>query len=112
MSFFNIAVSLLVLTSTLVQGQDDLGLSNGYTNFDAGSLKGGIVRSSQTLASLNSTGNEFDFLPSDRLAQLALNGAHHLGDITLRYRTADGGAWASVDSASARRPVLALNGTG
>lgn len=112
MSFFNIAVSLLVLTSTLVQGRDDLGLSNGYTTFDTGSLKGDIVRSSQTLASLNSTGNEFDFLPSDLLAQLAFNGAHHLGDITLRYRTSDGGAWASVDSASARQPVLALNGTG
>ncbi|KAJ4987340.1 hypothetical protein SVAN01_07210 [Stagonosporopsis vannaccii] len=112
MSFFNIVLSLLVLGIANVKGQDDLGLSNGYTTFDAGSLKGDIVKSSQTLASLNSTGNEFDFLPSDRLAQLAFNGAHHLGDITLRYRTPGGGAWTSVDSASARKPVIALNGTG
>ena len=111
MRLFNIALSFLVLTPTLVTGQDDLGLSNGYITFDAGSLKGEIVKSSQTLASLNSTGNEFDFLPSDRLAQLAFNGAHHLGDITLRYRTSNGGAWTSVDSASAREPVMALNET-
>ena len=111
MALLNIALSFLILTPAIVKGQDDLGLSNGYTTFEAGSLKGEIVRSSQTLASLNSTGNDFDFLPSDRLAQLAFNGAHHLGDITLRYRTSSGGAWTSVDSASARKPVTALNKT-
>ncbi|KAF1929017.1 uncharacterized protein M421DRAFT_100731 [Didymella exigua CBS 183.55] len=111
MALFNIALSFLVLHPGLVQGQDDLGLSNGYTTFAAVSLKGEIVKSSQTLASLNSTGNEFDFLPSDRLGQLAFNGAHHLGDITLRYRTSTGGAWTSIDSASERKPVTALNRT-
>lgn len=110
MPSLNTALTFLALI-TLVQGQDDLGLSNGYTTFDVGSLKGEIVKSSQTLASLNSTGNEFDFLPSDRLAQLAFNGAHHLGDITLRYRSSNAEAWTSVDSASTRKPVLALNGT-
>ncbi|KAF2623398.1 hypothetical protein BU25DRAFT_414403 [Macroventuria anomochaeta] len=112
MALLKVALSFLILTPALVKGQDDLGLSNGYTTFDAGSLKGEIVKSSQTLASLNSTGNEFDFLPSDRLAQLAFNGAHHLGDITFRYRTSSGGGWTSVDSASARKPVTTLNGTG
>ncbi|KAL1654329.1 hypothetical protein SLS61_002929 [Didymella pomorum] len=111
MALLNFALSFLILTPALVKGQDDLGLSNGYATFKAGSLKGEIVRSSQTLASLNSTGNDFDFLPSDRLAQLAFNGAHHLGDITLRYRTSSGGLWTSVDSASARKPVTALNVT-
>lgn len=111
MALLNIVLSFLVLTPAFVKGQDDLGISNGLTTFDAGSLKGEIVKSSQTLASLNSTGNEFDFLPSDRLAQLAFNGAHHLGDITLRYRASTGGAWTSVDSARARKPVTALNGT-
>ncbi|KAJ8116710.1 hypothetical protein OPT61_g1924 [Boeremia exigua] len=111
MVFSNIALSLLLFSHTLVKGQDALGLSSGYTKFETGSLKGDIVKSSQTLASLNSTGNEFDFLPSDRLAQLAFNGAHHLGDITLRYRTSNNGAWTSVDSATARKPVSVLNGT-
>ena len=111
MALFNIALSFLALTPALVKGQDDLGLSNGYTTFEAGSLKGEIVKTSQTLASLNSIGDEPDFLPSDRLAQLAFNGAHHLGDITFRYRTSSGNAWTSVDSASARKPIAALNGT-
>jgi hypothetical protein len=111
MTVLNIFLSLLFLTPVLVKGQDDLGLSNGYTTFEAGSLKGEIVRSSQTLASLVSTGNQFDFLPSDRLVQLAFNGAHHLGDITLRYRISGGGEWTSVDSASARKPVTTLNST-
>ncbi|KAF9701446.1 hypothetical protein EKO04_000512 [Ascochyta lentis] len=111
MALLNIALSFLILTPTFVQGQDDLGLSNGYTAFDVGSLKGEIVKGSQTLASLNSTENEFDFLPSDRLAQLAFNGAHHLGDITFRYRTSSSGAWTSVDSASARKPVTSLDHT-
>lgn len=111
MAVLSFALSLLVLSPSLVKGQDDLGLSNGYTTFDAGSLGGDIVKSSQTLASLNSTGNDFDFLPSDRLSQLAFNGAHHLGDITLRYRTSHGSPWTSVDSAAARKPVSALNGT-
>jgi hypothetical protein len=109
MALFNIALTFLFLTPAIVKGQDDLVLSNGYTTFETGSLRGEIVRSSQTLASLNSTGNDFDFLPSDRLAQLAFNGAHHLGDTTLRYRTSTGGAWTSIDSASARKPVTALN---
>ncbi|KAH6637410.1 hypothetical protein C7974DRAFT_389466 [Boeremia exigua] len=111
MVFRSIAISLLFLTTSFVNGQDDLGVKNGFTTFDAGSLKGNIVKSSQTLASLNSTGNAFDFLPSDRLSQLAFNGAHHLGDITLRYRRG-GNAWTSVDSAAARKPVTALSRLG
>jgi hypothetical protein len=112
MALLTLALSFLVLQQAPVRAQDSLGLGNGYTIFDIGTLKGQIVKDSQTLASLNSTGNEFDFLPSDRLDQLAFNGAHHLGDITLRYRKSSAEAWTSADSASAREPVLALNGTG
>ena len=111
MGLLNIVLSFLILTPALVKGQDDIGLSDGYSTFNAGSLEGKIVKSSQTLASLNPTGDQFDFLPSDRLAQLAFNGAHHFGDITLRYRISDEGGWISVDSASARKPITTLNGT-
>ncbi|KAJ4369573.1 hypothetical protein N0V83_005335 [Neocucurbitaria cava] len=104
-----IIISLLSSICSLVYGQDNLGLSNGYTKFQAGSFEGQIVKSSQTLASLNSSRTGFDFLPFDFLPQLALNGAHHLGDITLRYRTAGTGKWTSVDSATVRKPVTALN---
>ncbi|KAF2126546.1 hypothetical protein P153DRAFT_297807 [Dothidotthia symphoricarpi CBS 119687] len=107
----NKILSVLVTTLAIVNGQDNLGLSNGYTTFEAGSLKGNIVRSSQTLASLNSSRTDFNFLPFDLLSRLAFNGAHHLGDVTFRYRTSNG-RWTSVDSASSRSPVTALSELG
>ncbi|KAF2850074.1 hypothetical protein T440DRAFT_508233 [Plenodomus tracheiphilus IPT5] len=99
---------LLVLLAAEVKSQNDLGLGNGYTSFQAGTLKGSINNSSQTLISLNSSRTDFDFLPSDLLSKLAFNGAHHLGDITLRYRSAGSGPWTSIDSASARKPITKL----
>ncbi len=49
----------------------------------------------------------FDFTPADRLEQRAADGYHHLGDITMRLRTA-GGDWQDYDTATARKPVAAL----
>ncbi|PSN61753.1 hypothetical protein BS50DRAFT_651153 [Corynespora cassiicola Philippines] len=94
---------------SLASGQDDLGLGSGYTDFDVGDLRGQLVKASQTLASLNSSRSGFNFLPTDFLANLTHNGAHHLGDVTFRYRTSGSGAWTSVDSANARRPVVPLS---
>lgn len=94
-------------TAATVRAQDNLGLSNGTTSFRVGNIQGQIVKASGTLASLNSTTADFDFLPYDFLPRLAANGMHHIGDVTLRYRSANAGAWTSVDSASARKPVVA-----
>ncbi|KAI8941236.1 hypothetical protein NX059_002471 [Plenodomus lindquistii] len=93
-------------------GQDDLGLNSGYTLFQTGALAGSINNSSQTLISLNSSRTDFDFLPSDFLPKLAFNGAHHLGDITLRYRSVGSEPWTSVDSATARKPITSLERSG
>ncbi|KAL6709813.1 hypothetical protein ACN47E_000598 [Coniothyrium glycines] len=105
---------LTILSSAivLVKAKDTLGLGKGYTTFQAGELTAQIVQSSQTLASLKSTGANFDFLPFDLLPDLAFDGAHHLGDITFRYRTTSSGAWTSADSASARKPVTPLSSLG
>ncbi|CAO2648194.1 Nn.00g074610.m01.CDS01 [Neocucurbitaria sp. VM-36] len=105
-------IPLLFSTFSLVYSQDNLGLNNGYTKFQVGTLEGQIVKSSQTLASLNSSRSGFDFLPFDFLPQLAFNGAHHLGDITIRYRTAGSEKWTSIDSATARKSVTALDDLG
>lgn len=105
-------VTLLSSIPALVSGQDTLGLSNGYTTYQGGSIQASIVKSSQTLASIISSSSNFNFLPFDFLPRLAFNGAHHLGDITLRYRTASSGSWTSIDSASARSPVTVLNNLG
>ncbi|KAF2788955.1 hypothetical protein K505DRAFT_410596 [Melanomma pulvis-pyrius CBS 109.77] len=106
---FNMQTPALLAIVIVVNGQDNLGLANGYTAFQTKSIQGQIVRSSQTLASLNSSSSNFNFLPFDILSRLAFNGAHHLGDVTFRYRTSGSSAWTSVDSASARKPVTVMS---
>lgn len=94
-------------------GQDDLGLSEGYTSLQSSDFRGTIVKSSGTLASLNSSCTGFNFLPTDLLPQLAQNGAHHLGDITFRYRISNSStSWTSVDSATSRKAVTHLQTLG
>ena len=58
------------------------------------------------------TDSAFDFLPSDRLAKRAGDGFHHLGDLTLRVRTAGEKDWVAADTAAKRQPVTALPVTG
>ncbi|KAF6787903.1 hypothetical protein CSOJ01_15129 [Colletotrichum sojae] len=98
----------LLALAALASGQDTLGLANGFIDFEAGQVSGQIVRDSQTLASLK-TASGFDFLPSDFLANLTHTaGAHHLGDVTFRFRVAGSSGWTDVDSALARKAVTAL----
>ncbi len=50
----------------------------------------------------------FDFTPADRLSQRAADGFHHLGDLTLRLRPAGATSWTDYDTATTRKPVVAL----
>ena len=54
----------------------------------------------------------FDFTPADRLQQRAADGFHHLGDLTLRLRAAGAPSWTDYDTATARKPVVALPAAG
>ncbi|CAI6340712.1 unnamed protein product [Periconia digitata] len=103
------AISLLSACATLTTAQDNLGLGNGSIGFRFGNIQGEIVKASQTLASLNSTTSDFDFLPFDLLPRLAANGVHHIGDVTFRYRESSAAQWISVDSATSRKPVIPVN---
>jgi hypothetical protein len=94
-----------------VNCQDDLGLQSGLVPFEAGSLKGDLLKESTTLASLITNDTDFNFLPTDFLPELMFNGAHHLGDVTFRYRRTSSKAWTGIDSASNRAPVTPLNST-
>ncbi len=72
-----------------------------------------LVRSSQTVAALTTTGNEkFDFTPGDLLVARSQNGYYHLGDLDLRLRSGSTGDWTSYSTAFARTPVLPLPATG
>src|SRR5215813_8225074 len=77
-----------------------LGLDQGYLEFDTPEFKLKVVKASQTIAALQPKGADgFDFTPADRLERRASNNSHHLGDLTLRLRTGNSGAWKKYDTA-------------
>ncbi|KAF1951144.1 hypothetical protein CC80DRAFT_539054 [Byssothecium circinans] len=108
----NVFLAALISLQRFVDAQDDLGVAQGYTNFNTNAFNGQLVKASQTIASLRSASSNFDFLPLDVISQLAANGMHHTGDITIRYRNAGTTTWTSIDSSTSRRAVTALTGLG
>ncbi|KAK2028026.1 hypothetical protein LX32DRAFT_721074 [Colletotrichum zoysiae] len=101
---------ILASINSLVNGQinDDLGIKNGFIDYKSGQISGQIVRDSQTLASLRPSSG-FDFLPFDFLSNLSINSAHHLGDVTFRFRATGSRDWTGIDSAANRSAVTALD---
>ncbi|KAF2733681.1 hypothetical protein EJ04DRAFT_494883 [Polyplosphaeria fusca] len=108
----NAALLAVTAAFSFVASQDNLGLSQGYTAITTTFFNGRLVKSSQTLASLRSGPGGYDFLPFDILPQLAFNGAHHIGDVTLRYRTSKSSPWIGLDSANSRKAVSPLRNLG
>ena len=89
-----------------------LGLKQSYMEFDTPSFKLSLVKASQTVAALQPSGADgFDFTPADRLERRAANNYHHLGDIILRLREQNSGAWRDYSTASERRSVIPLPNT-
>src|SRR5215831_20811788 len=86
-----------------------LGLDQGYLDFDTPDFKLKLVKASQTIAALQPKGADgFDFTPADRLERRAANGYHHLGDLTLRLRAGNSGAWQKYDTADVRKTIQPL----
>ncbi|TCD10523.1 hypothetical protein EZ449_09260 [Pedobacter frigidisoli] len=86
-----------------------LGLENGFITLDAGAFNLKLVKSSQTVASLQPKSvKDFDFVPSDSLKVRSSDGLYHLGDINLRLRFADDQAWKSYSTAAKRSPVKSI----
>lgn len=115
-------INLSLVNDTLAQGGEQrrrqrsnadlpatLGLDQGLIEFNTPEFTLKLVRASQTIAALQPKGAEgFDFTPADLLERRAADGFHHLGDLTLRMRTAGSGEWKSYSTARARKPVKAL----
>jgi hypothetical protein len=90
-----------------------LGLEQGYMELDTPDFTLKLVKASQTVAALQPKGaNGFDFTPGDRLTNRASDGFYHLGDLTLRIRKGNTGAWQEYSTATVRKPVLGLPVTG
>ncbi len=80
-------------------------MGKGKDRFLAGAFNLTLLRATQTAASLSPRGSDFDFLPSDRLMGRGFPGFYHLGDCTLRTRTA-GASWKSFSSASRQEGIM------
>lgn len=93
----------------LAKKQSTLGLEKGFSTYDAGPFNLKLVKSSQTVASLQpKTVKDFDFVPGDSLKLRSADGLYHLGDLTLRLRSGAAKEWKSYNTAAKRLPVKAI----
>lgn len=108
--YLRVLASLLSISCVPISHaqNDDLSLSNGFITLSTQNFDLKLVRDAQVLASLNASGETFDFLPSDYLPYRAGNGQYHWGDVTFRYRTVGSTSWIDGDSAATREPVTSL----
>jgi hypothetical protein len=89
-----------------------LGLDQGFLEFDTPDFNLKLVKASQTIAALQPKGADgFDFTPADRLTFRASDGFNSLGDLTLRLRAGDSGAWTNYATSTTRKPVTAVEVT-
>jgi hypothetical protein len=94
-------------------GPATLGLDQGVSDFDTPDFALKLVKASQTVAALQPKGAEgFDFTPADQIGVRAADGFYHLGDLTLRLRESANGDWKNFSTATARKPVRALEVSG
>jgi hypothetical protein len=88
-------------------------LAQGIENYNTPDFTLSLVRSTQTVAALKPKGADgFDFTPGDLLTERSQDGYFHLGDITLRLRSADSEDWKNYSTAAARVPVSSLPASG
>src|SRR2546430_1958761 len=88
-------------------------LAQGRITLDTPEFTLDLVRSSQTVAGLKpKAAPEFDFTPGDLLVERSKDGYYHLGDLNLRVRIGNSGAWKNYSTSVARQPVIALPASG
>jgi hypothetical protein len=89
-----------------------LGLNDGFTSFRTNAFSLQLVKDSQTLYSLNPSGSNFNFIPTDQMSAREANGHYHLGDITFRARRVGSSSWVSGDTSTTRRQLTPLSVSG
>ena len=81
--------------------------------FAIANFTGLFAANSGVLQSLKTTSESgFDFSPSDVFHLRNNASQYHTGDLTFRYRTADGSTWQTADTASTRGNVTVSDGSG
>jgi hypothetical protein len=114
-----VCVILLCTASTTLNAQESPSktpptpgpmLNEGRLTFETPDFNLVLVKSSQTIAALKpKTATDFDFTPGDLLIARSQNGYFHLGDITLRLRSANSADWRNYSTATNRSPVTPLS---
>ncbi|QBQ41927.1 DUF5695 domain-containing protein [Sphingobacterium psychroaquaticum] len=90
-----------------------LGVDQGVDNFSLTNLNLGILKSSQTVASLKlKDDNKFDYTPDELLTKRDRDKFFHLGDINLSIRPVGTDGWTAFSSAKSRQQVKPLGATG
>lgn len=110
-AWLGLALAVTASAQTRLEN-DTLGISGGYTSYQTNSFLIGLVKESQTLASLvPSADPDFDFLlDKSYLALRAADGQYQLGDVILRYRASGKtDPWTTLDSASYRQKVTNIS---
>ena len=86
-----------------------LDLNKGYLTFNTPAFQLKLVKSSQTVAGLeSSTEKGFDYTPGELLSKRNRDGLYHLGDINLKFRTAGSADWQKISTATKRGEVTPI----
>ncbi|MBD1431239.1 hypothetical protein H8B06_00240 [Sphingobacterium sp. DN00404] len=89
-----------------------LGIDQGSNNFTLTQLQVGILKTSQTLASLKLKDDRFfDYTPDELLTKRDRDEFFHMGDINLSIRPVDELIWQNYSSAQKRQPVVSITAT-
>jgi len=115
------SLCLLLFVGTNLQAQENtywkkieakpvtLDLSKGYMTVNTPAFQLKLVKSSQTVAGLESNAEKgFDYTPGELLGKRNRDGLYHLGDLNLRYRAEATTEWQKISTATNRGEVTAI----
>ncbi|WP_318350186.1 DUF5695 domain-containing protein [Aquipluma nitroreducens] len=114
---FFLVVSFLIISTNCIFSQPrvtdnrpaTLGIEQGVESFGTPNFTLELLKSSQTVSSLQTTDAEkFEFTPHDLLSKRNKNGYYHLGDLNFRIKTGANGQWESFSTAANRASVKSL----
>src|SRR5690606_14244650 len=91
--------------------ESTLGIENGYEDYKTKNFTLKLVNTSQTVAGLYASGEQFDFTPGERIAIRDKDSLYHLGDINLTLKK-DQHSWQLYSSAFQRKAISPLTVSG
>ncbi|GGF38115.1 DUF5695 domain-containing protein [Echinicola rosea] len=111
--FLSFSLDAQTIWEQMEKQPQTLGVANGLEYYETAAFKLGLVKDSQTLASLKAKQDStFDFTPFEHLEKRGGDHFYQLGDLNIRLRKSGQEPWLSYASAAERKPVEALEESG